>query len=533
MSLTVSQLMELPCLRQAKVLAGHKGLSRIVTSVSVLEYSMTTDVQKNLYQSIEFWGSELVITGFCSIASNVDAQCENIRSMAAAGEVGIILYYVGIIMPEVDKRLIELADKLDFVLICMPENDPRLRYSEVIQEVMDAILMEKLNNPAFSTELLGQMIKLPKGQQTVKTILRITSDRLRASTVITDTEYHVLSAASWPRNQIYKLDRLTQMAANHRNADSLWEIKGERPLWAYRAEIQPSNCGRMILLAFSEGEKLDTVLWKQAVEGIRLCMGVWGKQHDQINLVELVRAILLDEPVKMRRLGDLYHIDVEKLSDMWILKSPDNKDLSPWVGIIREFTAPLVGEGLCEPYENDILLFPIGERTLQGMDEWAKMLVAFCGQNGIPARLTCCPALRTTADVRYTYKVNQTCLADTIKIFPNRPWYLISDVEFVQECRQIAGGGQENIQRYTALLEPVLQRKDGMEIVKTLAVYLLDQASSIMGTAQCLFVHKNTVKYRLQKAGDLMGFRVGSIPGSNHLMYALALERLIPSSRED
>ena len=42
MSLTVSQLLKLPCLRHAKVLAGHRSLDRIVTSISVLEYATPT-----------------------------------------------------------------------------------------------------------------------------------------------------------------------------------------------------------------------------------------------------------------------------------------------------------------------------------------------------------------------------------------------------------------------------------------------------------------------------------------------------------
>lgn len=59
MSLTVFQLLKLPCLRHAKVLAGHRSLDRIVTSISVLEYATPNGVQKQLYDSIEFWESEL------------------------------------------------------------------------------------------------------------------------------------------------------------------------------------------------------------------------------------------------------------------------------------------------------------------------------------------------------------------------------------------------------------------------------------------------------------------------------------------
>ena len=124
MSLTVSRLMELPSLRRAKVLGGRGGLDRIVSSISVLEYSSTTYTQKKLFESIEFQGSEIVITAFSNVADDVEAQCANIRSMSEVGEVGMILYYVGIIMPSVDQRLVKLADELDFVLICMPENEP-------------------------------------------------------------------------------------------------------------------------------------------------------------------------------------------------------------------------------------------------------------------------------------------------------------------------------------------------------------------------------------------------------------------------
>lgn len=111
MSVTVESLLKLPSLRQATVLAGANSLDRIVTSVSVLEYANLTEMQRHLYENLEFSGSELVITGFCSIKDDVDAQCANIRKLAMVGEVGIILYYVGLLLPKVDQRLIDLSNE--------------------------------------------------------------------------------------------------------------------------------------------------------------------------------------------------------------------------------------------------------------------------------------------------------------------------------------------------------------------------------------------------------------------------------------
>lgn len=533
MSLTVSQLMELPCLRRAKVLAGHQSLSRIVTSVSVLEYSTPTEVQQKLYSSSEFQGSELVITGFCSVADDVEAQCANIASLASAGEVGMIIYYVGLILPKVDQKLIDLANDLDFVLICMPENEPKLRYSEVIHEVMDAIFKDQLDNPTFTVDLLEQMAKLPKSQQTVKNILRITSDRLRVSTVITDADYRMLSAAPWPRNQSTPWEDLIALAARYSGSDSNWEIKGEHTLWVYRAEIHPDPLSTMFLLVFSEGGKIEPILWKQAVEGVRLGMGLWGKKHDQIDLSELVRAIILDEPIKMRRLGDLYHIDVESLSDMWVLQSLTGESLSRWVEKVRELSSHYVSVGLCEHYDHDILIFPVGHGTLRDMDEWAEALVRLCQEEQIPARLTRCPALQHTSDVKFAYETNQAYLKDAMAVFPYRPYFTISEIEFVRECREIAAAGRDSVDRYTSMFTPILAGRDGDDILNTLTAYLLDRNSSITETAAILFVHKNTVKYRLQKASDIFGFRVGDVPQSKNLIFALALRRLLLCPTEE
>ena len=531
MSVTVAQLMKLPCLRQAKVLAGHKGLSRVVTSVSVLEYSTPTDMQQRFFESVEFGGSELVLTGFCNIADNVDAQCMNIRKMAAAGEVGVILYYVGLIMPRVDQKLIDLSDELDFVLICMPENDPTLRYSEVIQEVMDTVFSDQRNSHTFAVDLLEEMSKLPKNQQTVKTLLRIVSDRLRSSVVIADDDLQALSAASWPRSLSVSWKPFLEFAREHTQQEILCELPGSPPLWIYQAELRTSAGAPMKCLALSDGEKIDLRLWKQVVEGLQIGMGFWGKEHDRVDLAELVRSILLDDPIKMRRLGALYHIDVDTLSDTWILKSTNGEKLSRYLEPVKRLSAEYVKIELCAEYENDILLFPVGNLSLHDQDEWAAALVRLCGEQQIPARLTRCPALQRTSDVKYAYEVNDGYLKDALVIFPCRAFYSIMEIEFAKECREIASAGKQSMEHYTSMLNQIKARRDSQEILDTLSCFLLDQNSSITETAAALFVHKNTVKYRLQKAGDLLGFRIGDVPQSKNLIYAVALRRLLSDGK--
>ena len=528
MSLTVSRLMELPSLRRAKVLGGRGGLDRIVSSISVLEYSSTTDTQKKLFESIEFQGSEIVITAFSNVADDVEAQCANMRSMAEVGEVGVILYYVGIIMPSVNPKLVKLADELDFVLISMPENEPDLRYSEVITEVMDAIIRDQIDNPAFALDMLDRMAKLPHNQQTVRTIMRIASDRLRASVIITDAEYGILSEATWPRTEMLEQDEVLSYIEELSAEESFKEImrKG-RPSWIYRAEIHGGDDSLMHLIAISDGGKIESSLWKQAVEGVRLSMGVWGRNHGMVNLSELVRAIVQDEPVKMRRLGGLYHIDVEAMSDVWIMKNMGVSNPEIWIEPVKKLSSHFVSVELCGLYEGDIIIFPVGERTLRDINDWADALVDFCREENIAFKVTRCPMLQKTSAAKYAYEMNSAYLTDAMTIFPRRDYFTLSEIEFAGECRRIADAGKESAAGHMSMLQPLTERRDGEEIIRTLQTYILDEDSSITNTAKALFVHKNTVKYRLAKAGDLLGFHIGDILQSRNLAYALAIQRML------
>lgn len=526
MSVTIENILTLPSLRRARVLAGRQSLDRIVSSISVLEYADTTATQDQLFESINFLGGELVITGFCSVCNDVDAQCANIKKLASAGEVGMILYYVGLILPRVDQRLIDLSDELGFVLICMPENEPGLRYSEVICEVMDAVIRDQLSSPAFSLDLLDQVSRLPKHQRTIDTTLRIVSDRLRASAAILDANSHILSASSWPRNQFTPWESMVR-AALYAGSGSLLEDSDSHPTWMYREELPSDVSSNMTFLLFSDGRQVEASLWKQTVEGVRLAMNLWGREHDHIAVLELVRAIIQDEPIKMRRLADIYRIDVAALSDMWILHGQKGASLSRWLGEIKELSDQYADISICECYEGDILIFPVGSITLHQMDAWAYALVEYCDKNQIPAILTRCPALKRTADVKQAYLLNQDYVSDTVTVFPKRKFFTIQELMFVKTCRSVTEQGESGIAPYIALLQMLSSGKDGEDILNTLAAYLLDERSNVTETASALFVHKNTIKYRLQKASDILGFRVGDMPSSQELMYALGLRCLL------
>ena len=50
--------------------------------------------------------------------------------------------------------------------------------------------------------------------------------------------------------------------------------------------------------------------------------------------------------------------------------------------------------------------------------------------------------------------------------------------------------------------------------------------------AQALFLHINTIKYRLQRISDLLGYRIGKMPETIELYRSAAIYRLLHAQHE-
>lgn len=528
MSVTVADLLKLPSLRNARLAAGRGGLDRPVSSISVLEYTDADALQNELFEHNEFYGSEIVITGFTGIPRNVEAQCANIRRLAEAGEVGLILFYVGIFMPKVDQALLELADSLDFPLIVMPERQMNQRYSEVICEVMEAIFKDQNSAAGLVGDILQRMSLLPEHQRTPDSVLRLLSDRVRASAALTDGKRHVLSAANWPRTLEFRPEQvLPVLPVLPEPWGAPVELEGGR-FQLYRCSLA-DTASDMELFLLKEGAPLSPETARQSAEVVRLAVNLWGRGHDQVVMSELVRAILRDEPLKMRRLADIFRVDVASIHSMWVLHGlqPQGDFARESLSLVMENLPHACGALVAEAYEGDVVAFMDWLPEAAGMETMADALCAQMERAGLNGVLITCQDLATTADVRRAYLAIRKVLPDALRIWPGRRRYTLREVEFAQSCRETVDAGEAAVQRALAPLESVRAAREGAELVRTLQLYLLDADRSVTKTAQLLFLHKNTVKYRLQQLQARLGYPASKLPEVFGLYTACAVTRLL------
>jgi DNA-binding PucR family transcriptional regulator len=105
--------------------------------------------------------------------------------------------------------------------------------------------------------------------------------------------------------------------------------------------------------------------------------------------------------------------------------------------------------------------------------------------------------------------------------WPDAP-RLVSATALLPE-RALAGDDHAREQLVTEVVRPL--EAAGGELARTLTTYL-DGGGSLEGCARALFVHPNTVRYRLRRVGEVTGLRATAPRDALVLRVALILGRL-------
>ncbi|BEP15239.1 fatty acid biosynthesis transcriptional regulator FasR [Acidothermaceae bacterium B102] len=113
-------------------------------------------------------------------------------------------------------------------------------------------------------------------------------------------------------------------------------------------------------------------------------------------------------------------------------------------------------------------------------------------------------------------------------VWPDAPRPVSSD-ELLPE-RAIAGDAEAQTQLVEDIYRSLVSA--GGSLLETVATYL-EQAGSLEGTARLLFVHPNTVRYRLRKALDVCGRDATNPRDAFALQLALAFGRLVEADGGD
>lgn len=527
MSVTVAELLKLPSLRQAKVLGGSGGLNQVVSSISVLESADPGVLVNEVFPHGKYAGGEIVITGFLNCTEDVALQCAILQRLSDGGEVGLVLYYVGLYLPRVDRRLIDLADELDFVLICMPEGQLHLRYSELISDVMECIYRDRAENTSLVSDILARISAAPHHQQTVSTALQMLCAELSCTVVLCTGQHKILNLATWPSGIEDTIRSGLELCSPLQTEERPIPCPFLPDAELCRIPIRTDLTQPLELLLIKEGTPLSRQLMEQAADVTRICVNIWGRQHGVVAIHELIRAILQDEPLKMRRLAEIFHVDIRSIHELWMLCGVNGSDVELRMEQDLELARQCADTAVGAVYEGMPVMCLSTPHSLRETERVMQELLMRARETSPDAVVVRCGGLSNTTSCRRAYLLTLDDLEDAKCIYPHKSIFLLGELELAAACRKRINEGEAAALRRTLPLSALQTDHDYMDLVNTVCVYLLDCDSSVTRTAEALYLHKNTVKYRLQRISDLLGFRLGKMPETMELYRSAAIYRLL------
>ncbi|MBP5756595.1 MAG: PucR family transcriptional regulator ligand-binding domain-containing protein, partial [Spirochaetales bacterium] len=326
MGFTVEDAMRLPSLRNAKLIGGKAGLKNNVDGINVFDFKLSESLQDRFFAKDDrHLSNQIVITNFSFMQDDDQLQCKYLRKLCEIGESALVLYYVGVIVKTVSDRLVATADEIGFPLIIMPIGRIDLRYGDLIAEVSASVLSDRIHyNGSLVTDIIGQVSRLPSEKQTIDSVLTLLSGKLRVSVVLTDSSLNELGCAQWPSNDLNLIDLMTEENVSHhvKRRKVFSPIEGS---YIWFVPIHDRGVEPMRLFLIEEGTVLDDILVEMAKQTVQLAVELWSNRHSAVLTSELVKAIINDEPIRMRRLSEVLNIDIKSIHTTWIIRCTDGR----------------------------------------------------------------------------------------------------------------------------------------------------------------------------------------------------------------
>src|SRR5680860_990696 len=541
MRVTVDQLLKLGCLSQAKVLAGSRGLSNAVSSVTVGEVPDIAD-----------WlsGGEIVLsTMFALIDDPVRQQdfCARIMSAGAAALFVKPQRFVG----NFPADILEAAGRRDFPIVEVPQE---VRWTRIMQEAMEVLLDRHASLLEKSQKIHRQLLDV---------VIRGGGwEGIAKAVAILDVSMEPLGAWDldrWITEDIRELmDRPEvsgQLTESRSSVGALLHVELEGGLMAFVVPVIVSHSRLGYVCAFSEGDELGE-LERVALENAATVAAV-EMARDQARFETEVRlkGDFVDDLIggrfgsadSLMRRASFLGCDLSKGATVLVadfdefergiaergmeeeeIQRLKNRFFNKCTRLVAD-AEPSSLVSLKSDHVICLLSGPLGVDR-QSLDRIAKQIqglgqevVGLSVSVGISRHVEEMEALRKALDEAMTaLKVGRRLDGNSsVMHFDGAGTYRLLLSSFEQNPEELRLLYAETIK----LLEEY-DAESGSRLVDTLTTYL-ERDGNLSETAKDLYAHRHTIRYRLQRVEAITGLDVFGSEGRERLGLGLKARSLL------
>ncbi|MFA5809990.1 MAG: PucR family transcriptional regulator ligand-binding domain-containing protein [Thermoleophilia bacterium] len=558
MELCVSDILKLPILADAKVLAGEKGLGREVSQVTVGEVPDIGD-----------WltGNELVLSTFFGVETTSDAQVEFTRKIIKAGAAALLVK-PGRFISQVDPQIISLGKRHNFPIVEVP---PDIRWTHIIAEISERIVGEHVSLLRRSQDIHQRLLDVVIDGGSWQSIANTTSQLLGKPVVLEDSFLELL-AQSVPDDtdadliKKYEALRKSEKEAGRPEAPPRGERYQRTPLngrkeFPAKATV-PIMVSRDVLGYVSSFESdallndLDLVALESAATVAAIEM---GRELVRMEAETRLRGDFVDDlvsgefdagPTMLQRAsflgGDLSRgclvliADIDNFGEFVTgrdLKEQEVQQIkNRFFSGVKQVVRAHHENALLTPKSDNVIAF------LPPLTSGSEKLLAVARATATKIRQICkdiLPELSVSiglgrfhddpAQTRRAYREAQSALQvsqrlgekGAIATFDDMGVYKLLLGALEEDPEEVRNFYEETIARVE-----LYDREHKTDLVGTLESYLANNRS-VAATAEALFTHRHTIRYRLGRINDLTGLDVHRSEDQEKLSFGLKAMRLL------
>lgn len=556
----LGEVLQIKSLREIRLLAGRQGIHRVVTDVSVLEVAR------------DFWhflrGGELVLTTLYAMQGDHHAQVEAIRRMADLGVAALGLHPF-ITGTHVHEDLIAAADTHGLPLIQLPAS---MAYAEVITAVLGNILNRQSIILRKSEDINREFTRLILQGGGVHAIAAGVCRLINQPVLITDETLESLATGTQSMAQRAFLETCLQspdfretLAVLHskRVATQLirtgefvtFKVKaGGRVLNLVVAQATARKEVHGYIFTWETGgimQELDFIALAHASTALALEMTKERAVQETENrlksdfLAEVLAGRFTGEEDLLRR-GRLMGVDLARKHMVLLVRLElglnDKASASPqdqravaraehrMQTVLQRVIDTACPRSLVLPRGDTILIMMHFERPSErdparerGRDLARVVQAALAPEfEGVPISVGVGDFYVSPLDLNKSYRDAVQALDIGVRIYGHG---VVAGVQDLGVFGVLGGTPRGSLGEYvTRVLQQLLEydAKNNTELAKTLEIYL-DEKDSLIAASKRLFVHPNTVRYRIEKIREMLGPELFANP-EQRLNFHLALK---------
>lgn len=531
MSINMKDCLQLPSFQGSEVISGESALNHPVNNISVLEITNEAQLQ---YVKDNLNSFEIYLTSFSGIAYNVQAQCELIEDLANTGNVSLVLYYVGTVVEELHPDVIATARVLNLPLILMPEGRIDLQYSDPIHEVSDLLLEAQNRQDEEYKNLAVMLSKVPESSRNFDMLLKTISELKKVNLLLSDVSYLNTLQSSYftskPIDYCTIIDIFNQTYADNNDHMLESEFEGNK-INIFRIKLESHKFRYYYLYILDSSNNITLSEAKQMAELVQLFSEIWNLSEDEISSQSILNALDENNIEKLKALSKRYDLSLDKTGTLYLininLSDSDHYNTVKERIELKESIKSIVNKS-----HHYIFFNTYGKYFVLYMREVHDELTRAEFMSSLLKVLDGCKASITQVnaslkEVRGILPLYDCYFNDMEKIFPKQTVYALTDIFFASTCRRILELNGPDKTIFDSLLQKIKSHADADDLLDTLSAFYLDTDCQINLTAEQLYIHRNTVKYRLKKAETFLQIPSGHAKNASFIKVLMGYYRLL------